>query len=51
MHGYYVDAMDKVWRLQRPTRSNGIYEDFMTQKFVDPLVNYTDGDIQVGKRR
>lgn len=40
MHGYYVDMVDRVWKLQRPTRSNGIYEDFMTQKFVDPLVDW-----------
>src|SRR3546814_241135 len=40
MHGYYFDMVERGWKLQRPTRSNEIYEDFMTQKFVDPLVNW-----------
>jgi hypothetical protein len=40
MHGYYWRLVDKVWKLQRPTESNGIYEDFITPEFVDPLKGY-----------
>lgn len=40
MHGYYWRVGDKVWKLQRPTRSNGIYEDLITPEFVAPLGNY-----------
>lgn len=37
MHGYYWRHFEKVWALQRPELSNGIYEDFITPTFVDPL--------------
>ena len=40
MHGYYWRVTDQVWALQRPTQSNGIYEDFITPVFVDPLKNH-----------
>ena len=40
MHGWYWRYFEEVWALQRPELSNGIYEDFITPTFVDPLTNY-----------
>lgn len=40
MHGWYWRVTDKVWALQRPELSNGIYEDFITPTFVDPLSSW-----------
>jgi hypothetical protein len=40
MHGYYLRYFEGIWQLQRPELSNGIYEDFITPTFVDPLSNW-----------
>lgn len=40
MHGWYWQVANKVWVLQRPELSNGIYEDFITPTFVDPLSSW-----------
>lgn len=40
MHGWYLRYFENVWALQRPELSNGIYEDFITPTFVDPLSSW-----------